>query len=268
MKESLFNYNLPNQINPYRIALSLIFKRLKWDLTIESWRSRKKLRKIKNLHEGKKAIIICNGPSLKDVDFDAFISSDIYFIGLNKINLLFDQTKFRPNAILASNYFVIEQNLDFFNETDIPLFLNADKHKTLKNRENVSFLNFASTPRRFALDCSLSMFQGHTVTYAAMQLAFHMGFKNVALIGCDHNFATKGTSNKTVIAEKEDLNHFHPKYFADGVKWDLPDLLGSEHHYELADQVYEENGRKIYNCTEGGKLEIFERATLDFFIKL
>jgi hypothetical protein len=268
MKESQFNYKMPQTLNPYRVAISLIIKRLKWDLKLYSWDSRSKLKKMKDAHKGKKAIIICNGPSLKGIDFDSFRDKDVYFFGLNKINLMFDETDFRPDFIVASNYFVIEQNQEFFNQTNIPLFINSDKYFLVKNRKNVAFLNYSSIPRRFSLDCSISMFQGFTVTYSAMQLAFHMGFEKVALIGCDHNFKTKGVSNKTVIAEEEDPNHFHPKYFADGVKWDLPDLIGSEHHYELAKQVFEENNRKLYNCTEGGKLEIFERMSLNDFLEI
>jgi hypothetical protein len=267
-KESQFNSVQRDVVNPYFNALMIIYRRLKWDLNIRSWHSRKKINKLKNLYAGKKAVIICNGPSLRKVNFDEYIDSDVYFIGLNKINLMFDETKFRPNAIVASNYFVIEQNKDFYNETNIQLFLNSDKNSLIKDRKNVVFVNYSSIPRKFAKDCSMSLFQGHTVTYTAMQLAYHMGFTKVGLIGCDHHFETKGISNKTVIAGETDPNHFHPKYFADGVKWDLPDLLGSEYHYDLADKMFKEDDRKIINCTEGGKLEVFERMKFEEFIDL
>lgn len=253
-------------VNPYFNALSIIKNRLKWDLNPNSWSSRKKMETLKDAYVGKKAIIICNGPSLRKVNFDSLIGKDIYFFGLNKINLMFDDTAFRPNAVVASNYFVIEQNKEFYNSTDIQLFLNSDKSDIIKNRSNVVFVNYSSIPRKFARDCSMSLFQGHTVTYTAMQLAFHMGFSEVGIIGCDHHFETKGISNKTAIAGETDPNHFHPKYFADGVKWDLPDLLGSEYHYEFADKTYKHFGRKLVNCTEGGKLEVFERMKLDEFI--
>ena len=38
------------------------------------------------------------------------------------------------------------------------------------------------------------------------------------------------TANKTVIAGKEDANHFDPNYFAGAVKWQLPDIAQSELH--------------------------------------
>lgn len=265
--ESQFNVIQRETVNPYLSSLKIILDRFKWDLNSLSWSSRSKIKKIKNSYRGKKAVIICNGPSLRKVNFDELVDSDVYFFGLNKINLMFDDTKFRPNAIVACNYLVIEQNSAFYNDTRIPIFINSDKSSIIKNNSNTIFLNFTSMPRKFAKDCSMSLFQGHTVTYVAMQLAYHMGFSEVALIGCDHHFETKGISNKTVIAGETDPNHFHPKYFADGVKWDLPDLLGSEYHYDFADKMFKQDGRKIFNCTEGGKLEVFERLDLKSFLK-
>jgi len=265
--EQQFNKEQRDVVNPYFNAIKIMLERLKWDLNLNSWSSRQKIRQLKNIHKGKKAIIICNGPSLREVDFSKFSNTDVYYFGLNKINLMFDKTEFRPDSIVACNHLVIEQNASFYNNTEIPLFLNSDKSNIIKANKNTIFVNFSSIPRKFAKDCSMSLCQGHTVTYVALQLAYHMGFSEVGLIGCDHYFETKGPSNKTVISGENDPNHFHPKYFADGMKWDLPDLLGSEYHYDYADKIYKQNGRKIVNCTEGGKLEIFERMPLEEFLK-
>jgi hypothetical protein len=112
----------------------------------------------------------------------------------------------------------------------------------------------------------MSIDQGHTVTYVALQLAFHMGFTRVAIVGADHNFAVTGPANKTVVAGEKDESHFDPNYFAGGVKWQLPDLFESEVAYGRARQVYAAHDRTIYNCTDGGKLECFERMTLEQFL--
>jgi hypothetical protein len=108
--------------------------------------------------------------------------------------------------------------------------------------------------------------KGYTVTYVAMQLAFHMGFRTVALVGCDHSFSQKGRPNEAVVAGRHDPSHFHPKYFADGATWNLPDLRSSEFYYSLARDRYEENGRKLYNCTAGGNLELLPRRALEQFV--
>ena len=252
-------------INLYRRAINLFLSRIRWDLKLESWRSRKKMNVLKNIFLGQKAVILCNGPSLLKSDFQ--LLKDVYCFGLNKINLLFEKSNFRPNSIVAVNSYVIEQNENFYNETEIPLFLDssASASKKIKSRKNITFLH--SSPYGFARDCSLSINQGYTVTYAALQLAFHMGFREIALIGADHNYATKGPANKLAVAEKIDESHFDPKYFSDGMKWELPDLFQSEVSYTLARDVYKAFGGKVVNATEGGYLEVFERQSLRKFIE-
>lgn len=253
---------LSEHLNPYRRAASLAGRRLLWDLTPESWRSRKKVRWWRDKFVGKKAVILCNGPSLLKVNF-ALLQNTFTF-GLNKVNLLFDKTVFRPSCVVAVNPFVIEQNVRFYNDTNLPLFLDAGSAGLVRCRSNVMFLH--STAEGFARDCSWSVCQGYTVTYVALQLAFHMGFHEVALVGCDHNFAVSGPANKTVVSEGRDESHFDPNYFAHGVKWQLPDLFESEVSYQRAKRTFEAFGRKIVNCTVGGKLEIFPRIGLEEYL--
>ena len=250
-------------INPYRYGAFEIWNRLKWDLNPESWRSRKIFKSWKDRYDGQKAVIVCNGPSLLKTDLS--LLEGVFTFGLNKINLLFDKSNFRPSCIVAVNSFVIEQNAKFFNETNIPLFINSYGLKFVRKRDNVTFIK-SSGQFKFARDCSLSVYQGPTVTFMAMQLAFHMGFSKIALIGCDHNFATKGKANATVVSGKKDENHFDPNYFAGGVKWQLPDITQSEICYSLAKDVYITAERSIVNATEGGCLEIYPRISLDEFI--
>ena len=104
------------------------------------------------------------------------------------------------------------------------------------------------------------MYEGFTVTYVALQLAFHMGFKKVILIGVDHNFTTKGPANQAVVSQGDDPNHFAPNYFGAAFKWQLPDLEGSERAYRLARQAYETAGRMVVDATVGGKLTVFPKV--------
>ena len=251
-------------INPYTRSMAEVARRLRWDLTYESWRSRRELRAWRNRFQGGKALILCNGPSLLSVEFGSL--KDVFTFGLNKINLMFERTDFRPSCIAAVNPYVIEQNAEFFNETDIPLFLDGGGRRHVRTRESVVFLH-GTNLRRFARDCSISVYPGYTVTFVAMQLAHHMGFREIALVGCDHNFATKGPANQAVTSDDVDPNHFDPNYFAGGVRWELPDLVQSEISYLMAGQVFEACGGRIVNCTDGGKLEVFPRMALADFLE-
>ena len=201
------------------------------------------------------------------LNFDELTASGVFTFGLNKINLLFPRSDFRPSVIVAVNPHVIEQATSFYNTTNIPLFLDSAGKKLVSFNKNVHFLHSAGSGGNFAEDCSISIRQGSTVTYVAMQLAFHMGFKEVALVGCDHSFVAKGPAYKTVLADKVDSDHFDPNYFAGGVKWDLPSIAASTFHYDVAKDVFESHGREIVNCTEGGKLEVFPRQSLSEFLR-
>ncbi len=259
-----FVKNKSDFLNPYKEGIRIIGSRLLWDFNFQSIISRKKLKKFKNKYNNKKAVILCNGPSLNEIDFN--LLKNTFTFGLNKINLLFERSDFRPKFIVSCNPYVIEQNAHFYNSTKIPLFLDsiALRKNHVKPRKNIVYIH--SSTKGFARDCSISVHQGYTVTYVALQLAFHMGFKQVALVGADHYFNTKGPSNNLVDADEVDNNHFDKTYFSGNMKWQLPDLLNSEVSYSLAKQNYEAFGRKIYNATVGGNLELFDRVNLKDFI--
>lgn len=252
-------------LNPYRIAASSVWHRLKWDLHPQSWRSRAVIGTWQNRYAGAKAVILCNGPSLLKVDLDLLARERVFCFGLNKINLLFSKTAFRPSCVVSVNPFVLEQNADFYNETDLPLFLDSVATRLVRGRKNVAFLH-ADGQAMFARDCRLSLFQGYTVTFVALQLAFHMGFRDVALVGADHTFATKGPANMTVVSGARDESHFDPNYFAGGMKWQLPDLFQSEVAYTMARDMYTAYGGTVFNATVGGCLEVFNRCELAEFL--
>ena len=78
-----------------------------------------------------------------------------------------------------------------------------------------------------------------------------MGFKEAYLLGCDCDYNGRP--------------HFH-----NGKMWDpdiervmkrFPDMVFPA--YEIVKQVFEEDNRKIINCTVGGNLEVFERVRLE-----
>jgi len=251
--------------NNYKIGLGLIKSKLLWDFKLESFRSRKAINRIKNKYLGQKAVIVCNGPSLNKVDLSKL--KNIYTFGLNKIYLKFDENDFKTNCIISVNDDVLEQCEEIFKKLNIDIFFKSKAYKIYGRKENFRYIHTTGFPS-FSEDCSESVYIGGTVTYVALQLAFHMGFKYVGLIGCDHSFkGYTGYTTERKLFEGPDINHFDPNYFKDQV-WGLPNIPKSEFVYSMAKENYEKNNRIIYNCTEGGKLEVFERLDLDEFLKL
>jgi hypothetical protein len=167
----------------------------------------------------------------------------------------------------VTNDLVVEQFADDFAALPIPKFIAWRSHRHFKQNispnELPTFVYTSYTGPRFAADVRGRVWEGATVTNLALQLAFHMGIEKAVLIGVDHNFTDKGQANKTVVSSGDDPNHFDPRYFGKGVKWQLPDLDTSEIGYAFAREAYRKAGREVIDATVGGKLTIFPKVDYD-----
>ncbi len=230
------------------------------------WESLRRLTALKDVHRGQRAFIIGNGPSLRRTDLSRLRNE--FTFGLNRIYLLFPELGFPTTYLVSINDLVIEQCREEIAALPIPKFLSWRSHRyfdgMLKRREDLpTFLYTTYEKPTFARDARFRLWEGATVTYVALQLAFHMGFETVILIGVDHNFVTRGEANKTVISEGDDPNHFDPRYFGKGFRWQLPDLETSEIAYRMARRAYEQAGRRVLDATIGGKLTVFPKVDYD-----
>ena len=123
----------------FRFFISFFKNWLNQLFSISFHKSLFKLKKYRNIKKGKKVIIICNGPSLNDVNWEVIKKSNIDTIGLNKINLIFTKTDFRPTYIVCINRYVVEQNKTFFNNTEIPLFIDYNNKDILRG-EKINYI--------------------------------------------------------------------------------------------------------------------------------
>jgi hypothetical protein len=222
----------------------------------------KRLAKLKEIHKGKRAFIIGNGPSLKQTDLSK-LRNEITF-GMNRIYIAFPEWGFTTTYLCVTNDLVVEQFVDDITALPIPKFIAWRSHRHfsqhLRGTQLPTFVYTSYTGPRFTADVRGRVWEGATVTYLALQLAFHMGIEKAILIGVDHNFASKGDANKTVVSEGDDPNHFMPNYFGRGVRWQLPDLDTSEMGYVFARDAYRKAGREVVDATVGGKLTVFPKV--------
>ena len=227
------------------------------------WRreSRRRLAALKDTRKGERCFIIGNGPSLNHTDLSKLCNESTF--GLNRIYLLFPKLGFSTTFYLSMNDLVIEQCAEDILNLPIPKFLTWRSRRFLNPTEDTHFLYTTYTGPKFARDVTGRLWEGATVTYVALQLAYHMGFEKVILIGVDHNFVTRGDANKVVTSQGDDPNHFAPNYFGKGFKWQLPDLETSERAYRMARQVYESDNRQVLDATVGGKLSVFPKVDFE-----
>ncbi len=259
------------ELNTQRISAGLL-RRINDIPSAVSWRrwnrfanrNRKKLETFRNKHLGQRCFIMANGPSLTKLNLD-LLKNEITF-GLNRIYLLFDELPFIPDYYVTINELVIEQFCRDINRIDSVKILNWNRRHCFGSEKdsNLYIKTRYSLKDKFSGNIIKPITTGGTVTYVTLQIAFFMGFKEVILIGLDHNYRDIGTPNLTQVRENEkDLNHFHPNYFPKGYKWQLPDLYRSELAYSIAREAYERDNRKIIDATLGGKCTIFEK--MDYY---
>ena len=183
---------------------------------------------------------------------------------MNRIYLAFPDLGFTTSYICVTNDLVIEQFVNDFLALQVPQFIAWRSRRHYNPQLPISnlptFVYTTYTGPRFATDVRNRVWEGATVTNLALQMAYHMGIEQAILIGVDHNFASKGDANKTVVSEGDDPNHFMPNYFGKGVKWQLPDLDTSEVGYIMARDAYVKAGRQIVDATIGGKLTVFPKV--------
>jgi len=223
------------------------------------YESRRRMRTLYNTHSGERCFIMGNGPSLRQTDLTKLRSE--FTFGLNRIYLIFPELGFTTSCLVSVNDLVLEQCAGEMKALNLPKYLTWRSRGWFADDPQAVFIDTDFTgSENFSTETSDRLFEGFTVTYVALQLAFHMGFSEIILIGVDHNFTTQGPANQAIISQGDDPNHFSPSYFGAGFKWQLPDLEGSERAYWLAKKAYEDAGRHVMDATIGGQLTIFPKV--------
>lgn len=237
-------------------------------------------RKWRNKHKGKRCFILGNGPSLNEMDI-SLLKNEIT-IGSNGIYKNFDKWGFTTDYLLFED--VVQTEL---RSNDIPKIKGPVKLAAIYNSyafrkdETTFFMNVRLSDKFywdnlapcFSEDFSEIVYLGSTVTYLALQLAYHLGFDEVYLIGVDHDY---GELPKLFppgkITITEDNIHLVKGLHCDENYYKIGDMIGvpyvdyQNEAYEKARNVFEVHGRKVFNAGVGGKLEAFERKSfVDLF---
>lgn len=228
-----------------------------WRFDPRAAESVRRVRAFRDKHAGERCFVMGNGPSLKKTDLSLLKNEKTF--GLNRIYLMFDDLGFATTYLVCINQLVVEQSAAEIARAPCPKFVSWKSRDLLDFAPDMMFVRSGFLPG-FQTDVTRRVFEGCTVTYMAMQIAFYMGFEEVIIIGVDHSFATKGPKNAEVTSQGDDPNHFHPGYFGKGFRWNLPDLEGSEQAYRMAKTHYEKAGRRIVDATVGGKLEVYPKV--------
>jgi hypothetical protein len=220
-----------------------------------------------NRHPGGRCFIIGNGPSLTMADLDK-LKSELTFAS-NKIYLAFDRTNWRPNYYVVEDDHMIRQNHEHIRQMKgVVKFVNHVwwdhfRHEPETVLYPLEMLDQSEFPR-FSANAYDSVYCGYMVTYVSLQLAFFMGFTEVYLLGVDFDYNLPPQASGSILhGADHPIDHFTSDYFKPGESLHPPRLDRAERAMICAQKFYEAHGRKIWNATRGGKLEVFERISLE-----
>lgn len=214
-------------------------------------------RRLRNKYAGRRCFVVCNGPSLKSTDLDKLAEKQEITFASNKIDKIFNQTKWRPTL-----YTIIDKTLQFTYvnaASNIPavykffrknsyfatrkvkgrcVWMNADGDRTLLDHP------------QFSEDADKIIYPICTVTYVMLQLAVYLGMREIYIIGCDNLYGVERKKDGTLI------NHGRPSYFDGASASDNKNAIGNTWEmniaYEYARKYADTHGIKIYNATRGG----------------
>lgn len=227
---------------------------------IYTQRYKPKFAELKGKYNNHSCFIIGNGPSLSSDDILKI--KDYYTFGSNRIFKYENQTQFKPDF-----YFVQDSKLlkskDILNYIDsnsnkikifIPFHKSTKKlrreHTDIKYYNLVFYKDLQSDDRCFSLKADSRFCEGGTVTYSMIQAAVFLGFKKIYLIGIDNTRKVDGTTI----------------HFYDYVNTSTIESYTLTKSYKKAQELL--NGKvEVYNCTRGGKLEVFPRKTIEEIIQ-
>lgn len=233
--------------------------------------------KYKGIHTGERCFVIGNGPSLTAEDLEKIKNE--YSFAANRIYLMYEKTNWRPSYYMCQDRQLMRTVSDYYSSCKETVFLNypalydygikvdSANYYLADNRDAnriVKKLGFSEKVDQCVID-------GGSVTYSAIQMAVYMGFKEIYLLGVDHNFSHTLDKNRRIIEHKDVKEDYFDKRYKDAFKqfeekgktFAAPDKGLMDLAFEASYEYAKSNGIKICNATRGGKLEVFPRVNFD-----
>jgi hypothetical protein len=252
------------------VALSARYRTAAHDVYLT--KNERRLASFRNAHLGERCFILGNGPSLNRCDLSKLAGEATF--GVNSIFLKTAETGFCPTYYVVEDILVAEdraKQIAAYRGPRAKFFGNylrrflSDGPEVCWTNVRVDYRNYENFPH-FSEDAVRQIWVGGTVSYVCLQLAFLMGFREVYLIGFDHDYVVPADAKldgNRIETTSIDPNHIHPDYFGKGLRWHQPRVDRMEIAYVRAKEHFERAGRRVFNATVGGKLEVFDRVHFD-----
>jgi hypothetical protein len=216
----------------------------------------------------KPLIVLCNGPSVKDLDFNLLKDQDV--IAMNGIYRFCYENDWYPKYFGCFDYRVTDNHAEayakFIEESPIERGFLLRK---VTNSDKLTVLPLNGNIGDFSLNFETFGYGGNTGANCC-QVGMCLGYKKIILLGADCNYKEVVEGAKPegagLVMDKtpeENPNYFFSSYQREGDVYNFPQAeLFHRPAWNALSNFAQKNGIDIVNCSEVSTLECFRKSNL------
>ena len=232
------------------------------------------LRRLRNVHKGRRAFIVANGPSMKP-EYFALLEGEVCF-AFNSMYKVLPKHRWRPTYLMVHDRVIgpeIAADLQASLDPTVQLLVGDElcPHYTDDGRTTFYKVAHFTAPGQqpgFSPHPLMGLHAGSSVVYAALQLAWYMGIRELYLLGVDLKYSV--TEQQQVGAHHQHRvitgdfkgSYFDPSMDPGKALRMAPDTAGMLLALQSAAAFYGAHGGAIYNAAPDSPLELFPRRPI------
>lgn len=243
-------------------------------------------RELKDRHLGERCFILGNGPSARNIDLSKLKGETV--ISVSNGYLFPGYAEFAPkyHCVPQITYGLMteEDTVAWFNEMheglarNAEVFLSTNEAALVESRHlfpgrKIHYLNlgkgFDKWPAEGLPDISKAVPVVYSVPIMTLMVAMFLGFKEIALLGIDHDQFRVSTYNyafELKVQEGKDITQNKDRTLNQGRYDEFRGLFRLWQQYRCLSTIAQIHGIRIFNSTPGGELDEFPRKNFaDWF---
>lgn len=185
---------------------------------------------------------------------------------------MYQHTEWRPEIYTAQDEIIIHDCFEEIRALDAKykFLIVPDTGKpynipAVYLRKRLCEISNSSLPLFSTNVCDV-VYEGYSIVYTNIQIAVHLGFKEIYLLGVDHSYSIQRNIDGCIQKNENVQNYFDNAYskktFESGAL-NIPRTEETTLAFVAAKKFAEANDIKIFNATRGGKLEVFPRIAFE-----
>lgn len=221
----------------------------------------------------KTVIVMGNGPSLRDVDFDMLNDFDTY--GLNSAYRAYERMNWYPKYFGCFDYVVTNCHRESFKNlvetSPIERFFFLEQLHESPRVQKVWLMPYGKSDKLPQDEADFYYFNdGGSSGANASQTTICMGYEKIILVGVDCSYVEflpetehKGTNLRIGKTPEKNPNYWFDDYQQEGDEYNIP--RGADFHaptWNILSQRAKKRGIEIVNCSTTTTLTCFRRGDL------